>query len=78
MMKVFVWNYVSRLTDNYHDGGGLVICASSLEDARSAWQQQACSETKNCTMMTVEPDHVVECDPDSAPFISIHQDAGCC
>lgn len=33
-MKIFVWQYVDGLTDNYHDGGGVVVVAESLERAR--------------------------------------------
>lgn len=33
-MKVFVWNSVSNLTDNYHSGGGLIVFADTEERAR--------------------------------------------
>lgn len=33
-MKVFVWENVDNLTENYHDSGGLVVVAESLERAR--------------------------------------------
>ena len=34
MSKVFIWSYVDNLTDNYHSGGGLVVIADNLEDAK--------------------------------------------
>lgn len=33
-MKVFVWNYITSLTDNYHSGGGLVVFAEDVERAK--------------------------------------------
>jgi hypothetical protein len=33
-MKVFVWDYISELTDNYHSGGGLIVFAENEERAK--------------------------------------------
>lgn len=33
-MKVFVWDNLSRVSDNYHSDGGLVVFAETLERAR--------------------------------------------
>lgn len=33
-MKVFIWDYVEKLTDNYHSDGGLVVIADNEQDAR--------------------------------------------
>jgi len=32
-MKVFVWNRLSNVSDNYHSGGGLVVFADNEERA---------------------------------------------
>lgn len=32
-MKVFIWDYIRELTDNYHPDGGLVVIAENLENA---------------------------------------------
>lgn len=32
-MKTFIWQRVEKLTDNYHEEGGLLIIAESLERA---------------------------------------------
>jgi hypothetical protein len=29
VMKVFVWSYISNLTDSYHSGGGLIVFAET-------------------------------------------------
>ena len=34
-MNIYIWDNVSGLTDRYHNGGGLVIKAESLERARA-------------------------------------------
>ena len=34
MSKVFIWNIVAYLTNNYHSSGGLVVIADNLEDAK--------------------------------------------
>ena len=33
-MKIFIFEQVEQLTDNYHGGGGLVIIAESEEHAK--------------------------------------------
>lgn len=33
-MKLFIWQYIEDLTNNYHSGGGLVVVAESLEAAK--------------------------------------------
>jgi len=33
-MKIFIWEYVEELTDQYHSDGGLVIIAQDEERAR--------------------------------------------
>ena len=33
-MFIFLWDDVDRVSENYHDNGGLGIIAASLEDAR--------------------------------------------
>lgn len=38
-MKVFVWERIRGITDNYHDGGGLMILHTSLTSARRLWQK---------------------------------------
>jgi hypothetical protein len=32
-MKVFVWEDISNLTDNYHSDGGLIVFAETVERA---------------------------------------------
>ena len=32
--RIFVWEYISNLTCNYHSGGGLVVFAESFDEAK--------------------------------------------
>lgn len=33
-MNVYVWDYLKRMSDSYHDDGGVVVVAESVEKAR--------------------------------------------
>ena len=33
-MKLFVFSYIGGLTNSWHDGGGLVVVAESLDEAK--------------------------------------------
>jgi hypothetical protein len=71
-MKLFVWNDVTKATDNYHDGGGIVVIADSLERARELIEQKS----PGCSAATEDPDLVRECE--GQEYIAVHRDAGCC
>ena len=32
-MKIFIWDYIEKLTDSYHYGGGLAVIASDIDHA---------------------------------------------
>lgn len=70
-MKLFVWNYLIGLTDNYHDGGGLVIIAEDLVEANLL----VTSETEFNEVLPL-PDLTRECE--GPVYIKVHADAGCC
>uniref|UniRef100_A0AAU6VZJ0 Uncharacterized protein n=2 Tax=unclassified bacterial viruses TaxID=12333 RepID=A0AAU6VZJ0_9VIRU len=66
-MKVYIFNYVDEITSNYHDGGGLVVVAESLERAKEMFPQ----------IGDTAPDDILET---SEKFEKsyIFPDAGCC
>lgn len=74
-MYTFIWEYVNGLTDNYHDGGGLIINAQSLEDARNSFKEEF-PNMNECSCFTEEPDHVFPTQGDH--LVIRFQDAGCC
>lgn len=43
MKCMYVWESVNELTNNYHDGGGLVIISNDLETARGYWAKKNAS-----------------------------------
>lgn len=75
MRSLYIWNRVAGLTDSYHDGGGLVVIASSLDRAREILTAEA-GVQENCEAFTIPPDMEVECAGEE--YIAVHPDAGCC
>ena len=75
MKKMYVWERVSGLTSNWHDGGGTLVVADSLEFARELLQANGVS--KSCEALTEEPNisTSVEINED---LVVIFPDAGCC
>jgi hypothetical protein len=74
MMKLFMWDSVGGATGSYHDDGGVVVIAETLERAREMIASE--KEREKCEALTLEPDLIRECD--GAEHISIHPNAGCC
>lgn len=70
-LKAFVWMDVERLTENYHDGGGCVVIAKTLEEARQHLPS-------GCEAQSKDPDDVYELKGKVNPIAYIFPDAGCC
>jgi hypothetical protein len=71
-MKVFIWEYVGKCSDNYHSGGGVVVFAKDEESAR-----QIANGVSGCEIKAEEkPDEVRESNGKEQIFI--FPDAGCC
>lgn len=69
-MKIFIWQEVEHLTDNWHHEGGLVIIAESFE--------RACSLAPNqCIPTESGPDFVADIVSDEEK-VFIFPNAGCC
>ncbi len=75
MKKMFVWQSVGGLTPNYHDGGGCLVIADSLELARMMLVNDGVKES--CGAMTTEPDFSASVET-SEDVVFVFQDAGCC
>lgn len=69
-MNLFVWEYVSKLTDNYHDGGGCVVIAETLEAARLTLPL-------DCSAQKESPSFTCQVNTSEAKTF-IFRDAGCC
>ena len=71
MSKVFIWDYVSNLTDSYHSSGGLVVIADNLQDAKIlAMEQDVKFDDETPTVYELKD--IVEDE------VYIFPDAGCC
>ncbi len=84
-MKTYVWEYVSEITTNWHNGGGLLIITDG--DPQTKWneyrQEQLDNEEYNADSLRTdlpEPSLVYACDFDSGSLFSVmvFPDAGCC
>lgn len=75
-MYIFIWEDVKNLTGRYHDGGGLVIVAESLDKARAAYLRD--EGKTDCSALTVPPNRVITCADHESPSVFVFPDAGCC
>lgn len=73
-MKVFIWNNINELTDNYHSDGGLVVVAKDLERAHELARNEGVEFAEDELAPTIEynTDDFVE------EKVFIFPDAGCC
>lgn len=71
-MKLYIWNYLEGLTDNYHSGGGLVIITD--RDPNEAWRDYS---SKGPLRELPEADTTVEVVSDKEQ-VWVFPDAGCC
>ena len=74
MSKVFIWNIVAYLTNNYHSSGGLVVIADNLEDAKILAMEKGVKFDDNMDEFSTvyELKDIVE------DKVYIFPDAGCC
>ena len=71
-MKVFVWESISKLTDNYHSGGGLIVFAENEERAKELAIEQG------VMFDATELPNDVRIVEGGEEAVYIMQDAGCC
>ena len=70
-MKVFVWERIDHASDSYHEEGGVVVFAETLERAVEL------AATKGSEIQETEaPDTIRESEGEEAVYIM--PDAGCC
>jgi len=71
-MKVFVWDYIGSLTDNYHSGGGLIVFAEDEVRARELATAEGVTFSHGDDPADVR---VVE---GGSEAVYVMPDAGCC
>lgn len=72
-MKVFVWDFVSHVSDNYHSEGGLVVFAETEERAR-----ELANSSSGCELSLEEMPCDVRDVVGGDEMVFIFPDAGCC
>lgn len=75
-MKLFVWDDVENVSGNYHDNGGLVVIAETLQRAHEIISEATKHAEKPCGALTAAPDFIRECE--GPEYVSVHPNAGCC
>lgn len=91
-MKIFIWENIKGVSNNYHDGGGLLIIAESLKRAEEiavfysekySYETKTYKEFKNKINLLnkeneiIKPDHEFETSFSEEKVITF-PDAGCC
>jgi len=85
--NLYIYNYVSRVTTNYHNGGSLVIITSG--DPQNAWVEYCVrraeqfaydkdGELKLALTELGEPNRVIAVAGSEPDEIFVFADAGCC
>lgn len=71
-MKVFVWGYLGKVSDNYPSGGGLLVCARDYDRALELIARERHIEVDDKPCITYDVNS------DAKEHIEIFPDAGCC
>lgn len=73
MKKLYIYEYVDDVSNNYHSGGGLVIITSG--NPSDVWR----AERRNPDREDLgEPDRIIDVADTEADAVYPFQDAGCC
>lgn len=76
-MKVFIWNSINELTDNYHSDGGLVVVAKDLERAHELARNEGVTFSEG-DYDELTPTIEYNTDDSAEERVFIFPDAGCC
>lgn len=77
-MKVFIWQRIQELTDNYHSDGGLVVVAANLQRAVELAEAEGVKFSKEEDYDELTPTNVYNTDDSTEEKVFIFPDAGCC
>lgn len=90
-MNVYIWENTAPVSDSWHNNGGLLVIADSLDEARilagdhigKFLSQRKLEELVTAEWLTAEADHVLESVPqlsfnEEVPKVIVFPDAGCC
>ena len=85
-MRLYVWNDIDGITDNYHDGGGVVMMtARPVQEVWDEYRKSLLNRHKDYTRLVgiratlPEADYVSEVAPkENKELFRVFPDAGCC
>jgi hypothetical protein len=76
-MKVFIWERIEKLTDNWHTDGGLVVVAANLQRAVELAEAEGVEFSKG-DYDELTPSNLYNTDDSAEEKVFIFPDAGCC
>lgn len=72
-MKLFLWYYLDHVSSRFHEQGGLVVIADSLDRAKEIAIEKDCHIRIDCP-----PDKVFTLLEAAEEEVIVFPDAGCC
>ena len=75
-MKLFIWRNLRQVTDRYHDDGGVVVVAETLQAARALIPRVV--RDGDTEMAIGAPDAEYELRGSDTPRAFVFPDSGCC
>lgn len=75
MKKIFIWENLSKVSNSYHSGGGLVIIAEDLEEAKSLAQADGNIKFEEGELNSFKEFVVMG---EATSEVIVFPDAGCC
>lgn len=82
-MNVYIWVSINNVSDSYHDDGGLLVVAESLESARAMLADSSRGDKylralpPECDALKVEPEYIWPLASAVEPVIIVFPNAGC-
>ncbi|MGL5391812.1 MAG: hypothetical protein ACRDA8_10660 [Shewanella sp.] len=73
-MNIYVWERIEHCSDSYHEEGGVVVIAKSLDEAIAMAEGKGCKFTEH---EAANPSEALEV-AGGVEAVYIMQDAGCC
>ena len=78
-MHAYIWEYTGPVSNRWHDGGGLVIVAPTLDRAKTMWAEH-CHRLGigDSEAADTAPDYMMGTSPIEPERIWVFPDSGCC
>lgn len=90
MTTLYMWDYVTPVTPNWHPGGGVAIASTTLDAARKAWakdcegsfeEEEGAYDPSLASAQSAlnrEPDRILKLADEIEEFVVVYPDSGCC